>query len=348
MRIDDKININKKELKSYLSDFTKHLRHEYLKLITEDDLKKGTNSFYRYIRKVISMPVIGKSTLRYWTSRGWSDEEAELKRIKLKKDPTKSPMNVNFWINKGMSLEDAEYKIKTFRKFNIEYWVSRGYSEVDAKNEIRKFQKNANSKVDHKSIINSTKIEYWINKGYNKKEAAKKLSERQSTFSLKKCIEKHGRNSGMEIWKNRQDRWKKSLLENGNLKMGFSKISQELFGLLTTKIDSNNVRYATLNTEYSIQVDDRLYLYDFTCLDTKRIIEFNGDVYHANPSLFLESDRPHPFKELTAKELWILDDIKNDIAKANGFEVLVIWESEYKKNKKEILNKCVEFLYNSK
>lgn len=35
---------------------------------------------------------------------------------------------------------------------------------------------------------------------------------------------------------------------------------------------------------------------------------------------------------------------KKRVAEKNGFEVLAVWETEYRKNKKEILNKITNFL----
>jgi len=32
------------------------------------------------------------------------------------------------------------------------------------------------------------------------------------------------------------------------------------------------------------------------------------------------------------------------VAKENGFDVLIIWDSEYRKNKKDVINKCLDFL----
>ena len=42
--------------------------------------------------------------------------------------------------------------------------------------------------------------------------------------------------------------------------------------------------------------------------------------------------------------MWDKDKRKIKLAKEHGFDVLVVWDSEYKKNKKEIINKCKEFL----
>lgn len=56
-----------------------------------------------------------------------------------------------------------------------------------------------------------TKLSYYLNKGMTEEEAKAALKERQSTFSLKKCIEKYGEEEGTKRFKERQEKWLKSL-----------------------------------------------------------------------------------------------------------------------------------------
>lgn len=88
-----------------------------------------------------------------------------------------------------------------------------------------------------------------------------------------------------------------------------------------------------------------MLIYDFVDLNNRKIVEYNGDMYHANPNMFEASEYPHPFrKKHTAEYIWAKDDYKISIANQNGFDVLVIWDSEYRRNKKEVLQKCLDFL----
>jgi hypothetical protein len=59
--------------------------------------------------------------------------------------------------------------------------------------------------------IFDTSIEYYLNRGYSIEESKVLLKERQSTFSLEKCINKLGLDSGIKRWKERQDKWIKSV-----------------------------------------------------------------------------------------------------------------------------------------
>jgi hypothetical protein len=222
------ISINKKQLEDYISDFHHNKKEEVLKAFNNFNFDCGVFSFRDKMKKIISMPKFGKRTLIYWTSRGWSKEEALKKRIPDDRDPETSPMNINFWIKRGLSKEEAEFKIKSQRKLNIEFWIKRGFTEAESIEKIKDFQKKNSEKFQKKikenenfrNEINSKRtnnINYWLNQGLSLKDAELKLSERQSTFSLKKCVEKHGDIIGREIWNKRQEKWIKSLkLSNYN------------------------------------------------------------------------------------------------------------------------------------
>lgn len=110
--------------------------------------------------------------------------------------------------------------------------------------------------------------------------------------------------------------------------------------------NSDYVKYYNLNGEFFIESDNTYYLYDFKYLN--KIIEFNGDVYHGNPTIYKEDDICVNFKDkpLIAKELWERDRIKTNLAIENGFEILTIWESEYKSNKELTIKKCLDFIKN--
>jgi len=216
------ISVNRKQLEDYLSDFHPDKRLQILENFEDINFDCGKISFRDKMKKIISMPKFGKRTLIYWTSRGWSEQEALLKRHSDNRDPVTSPMNIFFWIKKGYSKEDADFQVKSQRKTNKEYWIKKGFSEIDSLKKVTEFQKNSNSvfinkinsDLKYRELVNSKRNnnqKYWINLGFSEEESIKKVSERQSTFSLEKCIEKYGDNEGHKIWQDRQERWQKSL-----------------------------------------------------------------------------------------------------------------------------------------
>lgn len=201
-----------------------------------------------------------------------------------------------------------------------------------------------------KDRISTTNINYYLNQGMSLEESKIKLSDRQRTFTLEKCIERYGEEQGLIIFTNRQEKWQKSLNQNGNLKQGYSEISQVLFFELLkfyNENEKNDVFFATKNNEFRLdKKNGGVWIYDFTDIKRKKIIEYNGDQYHANPKMFEADETPHPFrKTITSEEIWEKDSKKLNTAKEHGFGVLIVWDSEYKSNKELTIKKCVDFLF---
>jgi len=71
-------------------------------------------------------------------------------------------------------------------------------------------------------------------------------------------------------------------------------------------------------------------------------------MYHANPKKYKKDDKPHPYRKTkTSSEIWESDKNKLTTAENNGYEVLVIWDSEYRwGNKEKVIKKCLKFLKN--
>jgi len=305
--------------------------------------------------------------INHWIRKGLTEEEAKVKITEIQKYATSQVINRNPITKeslklKGKSEEDINNFYELRSQFNVDFWVNKGLTEEEAKVKITEIQKLNSSKFKQKRIdnplqysgITTSQIHYWKNKGLSDEEAKLKLKERQTTFTKEICIEKYGEVDGLIRWQQRQDKWSKSLLENGNLKLGYSKISQHLFFEILNfykEKDKINIKFALHNGEFMILYDDlnyfisNFYLYDFCDLKNKKIIEFHGDDFHGNPEKYEASNKPHPFnKTITAEELWLKDEDKQQLAIENRYEILTIWESDYKKNKQEIINKCLKFL----
>ena len=85
------------------------------------------------------------------------------------------------------------------------------------------------------------------------------------------------------------------------------------------------------------------FAYDF--MYKNKIIEFQGDYWHCNPKLY-DKDFYNKVKQKTAQEIWEYDKIKLECANFYGYDVLYIWEHDYRNNKQETLQKCIDFLTN--
>ena len=282
--------------------------------------------------------------------------------------PSGSPYSVKYWIGRGMTLEQAKKHLSTLRPVSEGYWLKLGYSIEDSKLMIEgqklvslrgciaRFGEIEGTKIwderaEKRSVwgkMGSANIEYWLKKGYSEDEAKLKLIERQRTFTLEKCIIKYGELEGTKLYNDRQSNWQQTLYRNGKLKAGYSNISQELFSGLTEYYDVNDLNYvlfAKKGGEFVLRYKNGFYHYDFADTNKKKIIEYNGDMFHGNPIKYNADDCPNPFlKERTAKEIWEKDERKLKSAEENGFDVLVVWDSDYTLNPNEVINRCRKFL----
>lgn len=176
-----------------------------------------------YISKNITkFPKVGRNTKNYWIARGW-DKFIAINKVKeitksIKKKP--SPFSIDFWLEKGYTKEEAEYKRNSIRPIRKEYWLEKGYSEDESIKRAKETKDNNNKKgmqkaskltKDERKYFSPRCKEYWISKGYSEDEALDKISEVQSTFSKEKCIEKYGDIEGLKVWSERQEKWQNTL-----------------------------------------------------------------------------------------------------------------------------------------
>lgn len=311
--------------------YGKHLKHSHNNISTKE------------YKELFGNPPIASLCDRKNTSKNSGKHMKEEKYKKMFSEKIlgdKNPMHrskTNDLFRKSISPFSIEFYNKRFPELSIE-------ERQEMLN--RSIIKAANNRVS------PTTIEYYLNQGMDKKEAKKALSNRQATFSKDICIKKYGEKRGLEVWMDRQEKWLDNLNKNGNLNTGYSNISQQLFREIEFRLGENDFMYGENGGEFKIrgEYNKKWYVFDFTDVKRKKIIEYNGDRYHANPKLFEANDYPHPFRRgIKSKDIWEKDAIKNRNAINIGYDVLVIWESEYnnrigenKKNK--TIQKCIDFM----
>lgn len=182
-----------------------------------------------------------------------------------------------------------------------------------------------------------TSIEFFIKK-YGKEVGIKKYKEvcSQKAITLANFQRKYGKENGIEKYKTYLARTKCS----------YSKVSQELFKHLDAILGSaaSNSHFFTKNneTEIEISVDGRKKTAKFDYSINNKVIEFNGDYWHANPLIYDENDIV--IEDIRAKSIWERDEKRLQAITANGFQVYVVWENDYYKDPDKIITQCVKFL----
>lgn len=174
---------------------------------------------------------------------------------------------------------------------------------------------------------------------YGEEEGIKKWNEyckRQAYagVSLDYFIEKYGEKDGTKKY---QQIMKKKLFGH------ISPISLTLFDQITNK----NSLYGKGRELILFTNKNKRYMYDFCDPNNKKIIEFNGIDWHAKPTKYKPDDhiKFQNHTDLIAKDIWKRDQEKIQFAKDQGYDVLVIWEDEYRNNPNLIVEQCKQFLY---
>lgn len=147
-------------------------------------------------------------------------------------------------------------------------------------------------------------------------------------------VSKYGEEEGLLRYQSKTDTWIKSFN-----KLNYSKVSQDLFNSILEYYSSDDIYFATYkrkgnsesyNKEYKLKFSNGHCIFpDFIDTNTKKIIEFDGTYWHSDKN-------PKKYKFSEDRDIWI---------KEHGFEVLHIAEEDYRKNPKNVLVKCLFYLY---
>jgi G:T-mismatch repair DNA endonuclease (very short patch repair protein) len=293
----------------------------------------------RYYREFQNCQTIAETTLKKITEgskkAGARMKETEhRKRLSLMFQGKKNPMH---------KTKTSEEKRKSSSPFSASFYLKK-FPNISTE----KAESMAKNKISENVVISWVKEEYWVEKGFTQEESKKIISEKQSTFSLEKCISKYGEIKGTQVWKKRQDKWKSKVFNDSqHISRGYSKIGEEFINLILGILERieyplDNILYA--NKEKFIKnKEGKVFKYDLTFINSRKIIEFNGDFWHCNPIIF-EAGYLNKPKNMTAKEIWEYDLKKKKAAEDNGYRIIYVWESDYRKNKANEIKRCLDYI----
>lgn len=173
----------------------------------------------------------------------------------------------------------------------------------------------------------------------------------QNEESMKRMKETTLQRYGVEFFLERGEHYKvieDSMMEKYGVKNNFEiisnstgKVSKLERGIISTLIYELKLNYKKVKcyktTQFRISFEDTWYNVDFYDPINNIVIEVFGDLWHCNPAKYKE-DYINKGYNLTAKEIWEKDEIrKNRIIEKLGCKFIVIWESDWEKNKKGII-----------
>jgi hypothetical protein len=295
-----------------------HTKDSYIKKYGIDE---GTKKWDMYIEKCKKSHTLKNYIKTYGEKQGHILWE----QFKSKSALTLKNFQSRYGIKEGRIKYINLCKIRQHQN-SIEYFINR-YGKKEGES---RWQKSRERKSKSKTLQRFIEIYGDIDglKRYNQYRSSLKI-----TNSLTGYLNKYGQIEGLSRWREISRKKTERLLLN------YSKISQQLFYEILNFIDDKeNVFFAEHGGESQIG----LYRTDFKY--NNKIIEFFGDVFHANPSIFKEWNQPNPFNTLTSLQLWEKDKKRLEYLHSCGYKSLIIWENEYNTDSDSVIIKCLEFL----
>lgn len=210
------------------------------------------------------------------------------------------------------------------------------------KNIIEKMKQNL---VNKYGVDNVSKIESVQDKKIQtcmKNYGVKNIFEDKEY--IKECVkDKYGVDNVSKLGWIRKKK-QETMHNNGTENTTFSNISVVMFNLISDNMPQycNDFYYATHNGEKSIIVNDNYYCFDFVY--NKCIIEFYGDYWHGNPKKYLSTDLAPCSKTKTYQDIWNYDNKRLEDIQSQGYQVHIVWESDFQNNPQKVINECCEFI----
>lgn len=304
-----------------MSSCTPNSTFKYLFDVTDDDLAEEKLKF-------------DTASKESWIRR--HGEEEGLRKYEEYRERQRYTASSEYFIKeKGMTPEQAKAFHAT-RACTKDNFIKR-YGEEDG---VKRWNEYC-----AKESYAGNKLEYFIEK-YGEEAGTLKYKQvcKNKAITLENMIKKYGSIKGLQKF---EEFINKTFIKLRSTKT-YSKVSQKLFNTIIEYLPDDMVdicKYATHNGENPIIIPhhNKTYLLDFTC--GNKVIEFNGDYWHANPSIYSASDIL-TFRgiSITAKQIWKTEQERLDILKQLGYEVLVIWEKDYRESPTEIVKQCIKFI----
>lgn len=221
--------------------------------------------------------------------------------------------------------------------------------------------------VFHQKIVDAlpplpSKIEFWTARGYSENDAIAQVSARQSEMARRGGEEKLKKLSDISIGDRNPMSLASIAIRYGVSKEEASKLTpcfgrnaekHPMFGKRHTpksleKIaNSSHLRQQSKRSMSEIQIFEWCknnfecdivnnvgidkWNVDVLLKEKRLIIEFFGDFWHMNPNIF-EENYVNPITKMSAKTKRAIDNVKIEHLRSIGYNVIIVWESDWKEN----------------
>lgn len=206
----------------------------------------------------------------------------------------------------------------------------------------------------------SNSFEYKQKKhGWGKGEFDEYNSSRKSTLQM--YVSRHGEHIGHKMWDTYTERQRYTTSRQYFIEEYGEEQGEERYDAFhrarctTSGKNQSNVEldcYSELvkhipALELSVEIAMTKYYkrYDYGSVEYKKMIEFNGTYWHADPRKY-GPDYFHNKKLITAKQIWEYDATKLSVAHQYGYNTFVIWEMDWKSDSNAVISKVINWWNN--
>ncbi len=235
--------------------------------------------------------------------------------------------NIQFWINKGLSYNEAVSEKKNHYN-KISKLATKAQQELYKTNPEKK---RARQEKANKTMKLRRTVQYWIDQGYTAKQADERIKNYNNPpkHDLQSYINKYGdegHEKQKESYKKRNqtkiDKYGHIVL-NGYVSKSSIRYFKPLYKLLRKSgISKDDIVWGIGNRREFTTHDaktNKNFAYDFVIRSKKLIIEYNDPFWHARN----ESEWKNTF--VFYSESYARDKYKLEIAKKIGFDIIYIW-----------------------
>jgi very-short-patch-repair endonuclease len=314
------------------------VKHEYDLTILTERQKDAVRYFLSFYSKPNAYHISNLLTLVH--------NNVDDYKVKIDRYHSTESVREKIEILKGKEAADEYYnKISLSNKTanknsaSIEFWKNKGYSLEESTLRAKESAetKTANMRNSTKPIYtkdyNPYKVDWWCAKGMSIEEANEKVEEIyiRSSSSLEGFIERYGIEKGTEYYNAAKIKRKTTMLSRYGvptmLSGKTSKESIQFFLPLYKKlrrlgIEKTDIFWGINGTkEFASHNKGYNYFYDFVIYSLKICIEYNGSLWHPK-------DETSESSFYNTKEKLRYDKEKIQHLIERGFDVIIVWDTD--------------------
>lgn len=299
-----------------------------------------------------------KRNYKTWMELGYSEDDAKFEARK------RMPGTYEYFrYFKGFGEDESkklvdEWKDKNLKRTKKRYVEKFGKEEgLKRWNEYRRKQSISNSFEYKRDKYGWTKEEFEkfnksravtednMIKKYGAMEGKKKwvsyIERQRFTCTIEYFIEEYGEELGTKKY-NEFCYIRDNVIKQKRLGLR-SKVSEELFSIIDSLTD--DYCFWGDNEFKFIKKTGGCFHVDFFNQRTGKVIEFFGDVFHANPKLYKDENEVLFFGKSVRE---VREKDKRRIKMLSEYDIVsdvhIVWEREYRRNKAQVISYCMEFI----